>query len=79
MHALIREASRALAANDADMLEHLALQALRETGIPQDDWPNVVRASAILSAQISAAAAHLAVRARVLAARDSYGAGAWGR
>jgi hypothetical protein len=78
MHELVQEASRALLVQDADTLEGLVVKASASEP-PCDSTAELKRACLVLSAQVDAAAAHLALRSRVLTATEGYKATSWER
>ncbi len=74
---LMEDASRALARNDAETLERLAVEARSQETYGKGDLREMRRAQATLSAQVDAIAAHLALRSAVLAAQSQSGRAPW--
>jgi hypothetical protein len=71
MHELIEAASQALILNDAETLERLEIQACSHLRLSDHELDRTQHAAAVLSAQVDAIAAHLALRSRVMEAQEA--------
>lgn len=78
MDDVLWQAAQALSTNDPDTLERLAAE-ISVGSYPVGNLRETQRAASVLAAQVDAAAANLALRARILAATETYRTMSWER